>query len=170
MYKSTSGCELNHGLNNKYNFVDISVLKKKRENRYVNMTDFTFGLEVEEILLNSSEEYLLLFPSYTQDVKYVAPTTVQELLTLADISCKPFVKQMYTGLEEESANEIVAHLCAKKILDYSYGKIIQSEKNLNVYKFQRQKFEINEEGKRHRIYPTVLTKTFHRVECLKAHG
>lgn len=170
MYNYTSNSELNQGLNSKYNFVDISVLKRKKENRYINMTDFTFGLEAEEMLLKSSEEYLLLFPSYTQNVKYVAPTTVQELLTLADISCKPFVKQMYTGLEEESANEIVAHLCAKKILDYSYGKIIQNKKDLNVYEFQRQKFEINEEGKRHRIYPTVLTKTFQRVECLKAYG
>lgn len=141
----------------RYNFVDISVLSRTDDGEYINLTDYTFTSENEKIKLNLKERFAIMFCSFFKKERYAAGITVPELLMLADIKNQNFTKQIEKGVDKETSQQLIAIMCAKKIIDYDYGRCINIE-NTSAYAFQRHKI-IN---KKH-VYSTVLTKEFQSV-------
>lgn len=144
-----------------YNFVDLSVYKRTNGNEYISLTDYSFSDNIKEtVSFDISSEYVLGICTFFKHQGMIAPVTLNELLDLANIHCNKFVKQIQTGMDEDRSDEVIAQICANKIINYAYGKCIllsESEKD-KVYEFKRQKFK---DGKR--VYPTVLKKKFKEV-------
>lgn len=145
----------------RYNFVDISIFLKVTGNEYVNLTDYVFTSENERVILNNIDsEFVIMLCSFIKKERYASEITVPELLTLADIKNRQFVKQIACGLDDDISQQMIATMCAKKIIDYAYGRCVRIDNNASkiTYEFQRQKFV-----DRKRVYPTVLTKEFRLV-------
>ncbi len=142
-----------------YNFVDISVMQRVGINEYVNLTECALVEKNQSVIIHSDYPLLLTFCAFAKQGLYIAPVTLKELLTLANIRNDNFIKQLYTGVDKSDAEQIIAILCAKKILSYDYGKAMSKSNTDEItYEFKRQRFV---EGKR--IYPVVLTKTFQKA-------
>lgn len=114
-------------LQEKYNFSDISILYRMENGRYMNLSDFEFGIMPENVILENQGRFLLaLFTPFTAYRKLVCPVVLSELLQLANIRNERFVIQAKTGTEDEGDN-ILALICAKKIMNYNRGKCILKE-------------------------------------------
>lgn len=115
-------------LQKKYSFSDISVLYRMKDGAYINLTDFEFGIVPESVALEEQHSrYLLaLFTPCTVSRNSLCPVTIPELLQLANVRNERFVIQTRTGTEEEGDN-ILALVCAKKILNYGRGKCMLKE-------------------------------------------
>ena len=145
-------------LQKKYNFSDISVLYRMKNGTYMNLSDFEFGIVPESVVLEEQQSrYLLaLFTHCTANRNCLCPVTLPELLQLANVRNERFVIQTKTGTEDEGDN-ILALVCAKKILNYGRGKCILKEDNDGMLcEFMRY----DGYGKRR----TVLVKKFHMRE------
>ena len=146
----------------KYDFVDISVMMRKEDGTYLNMTDFNFNVSAENILSLSGikSAFALVFCTFARRREQLigCEVSLEELLALAGIKGKRLVSQLRSGTEPEFANQMIAVVCAKKIVDYAYGKCLRLEGESLTYEFHRQTFE---NGKR--VYPIVLTKAFIRI-------
>ncbi len=147
-------------LRSRYNFVDISIFLRVKGNEYVNLTDYTFTNENEQVILNDIDsEYAIMFCSFMKKERYASEITVPELLTLADIKNQQFARQIACGIDDDISQQLIAIMCAKKIIDYAYGRCVRVDDTAKIaYAFQRQKFV-----DRKRVYPTVLTKEFRLV-------
>lgn len=146
-----------------YNFVDISVMMRKKDGTYINLTDFNFNVSVENTLVLSEikSEFALVFCTFAKCMgKLIAcEVTLKELLALAGIKDRSrMVSGIRNSAEPEFANQMLAVVCAKKIVDYAYGKCYRLGDSSLTYEFRRQIFK---EGKR--VYPIVLTKAFIRI-------
>ena len=146
----------------KYDFVDISVMLRKEDGTYLNLTDFNFNVSAENILSLSGikSAFALVFCTFARRREQLigCEVSLEELLALAGIKGKRLVSQLRSGTEPEFANQMIAVVCAKKIVDYAYGKCLRLEGESLTYEFHRQTFE---NGKR--VYPIVLTKAFIRI-------
>lgn len=146
----------------KYDFVDISVLMRKEDGTYLNLTDFNFNVSAENPLSLSGikSAFALVFCTFARRREQLigCEVSLEELLALAGIKGKRLVSQLRSGTEPEFANQMIAVVCAKKIVDYAYGKCLRLEGESLTYEFHRQTFE---NGKR--VYPIVLTKAFIRI-------
>lgn len=146
----------------KYDFVDISVMMRKEDGTYLNLTDFNFNVSAENILSLSGikSAFALVFCTFARRREQLigCEVSLEELLALAGIKGKRLVSQLRSGTEPEFANRMIAVVCAKKIVDYAYGKCLRLEGESLTYEFHRQTFE---NGKR--VYPIVLTKAFIRI-------
>lgn len=146
----------------KYDFVDISVMMRKEDGTYLNLTDFNFNVSAENILSLSGikSAFALVFCTFARRREQLigCEVSLEELLALAGIKGKRLVSQLRSGAEPEFANQMIAVVCAKKIVDYAYGKCLRLEGESLTYEFHRQTFE---NGKR--VYPIVLTKAFIRI-------
>lgn len=146
----------------KYDFVDISVMMRKEDGTYLNLTDFNFNVSAENILSLSGikSAFALVFCTFARRREQLigCEVSLEELLALAGIKGKRLVSQLRSGTEPEFANQMIAVVCAKKIVDYAYGKCLRLEGESLTYEFHRQTFE---NGKR--VYPIVLTKAFIRI-------
>lgn len=146
----------------KYNFVDISVMMRKEDGTYLNLTDFNFNVSAENLLSLSGikSAFALVFCTFARRREQLigCEVSLEELLALAGIKGKRLVSQLRSGTEPEFANQMIAVVCAKKIVDYAYGKCLRLEGESLTYEFHRQTFE---NGKR--VYPIVLTKAFIRI-------
>ena len=146
----------------KYDFVDISVMMRKEDGTYLNLTDFNFNLSAENPLSLSGikSAFALVFCTFARRREQLigCEVSLEELLALAGIKGKRLVSQLRSGTEPEFANQMIAVVCAKKIVDYAYGKCLRLEGESLTYEFHRQTFE---NGKR--VYPIVLTKAFIRI-------
>ena len=146
----------------KYDFVDISVMMRKEDGTYLNLTDFNFNLSAENLLSLSGikSAFALVFCTFARRREQLigCEVSLEELLALAGIKGKRLVSQLRSGTEPEFANQMIAVVCAKKIVDYAYGKCLRLEGESLTYEFHRQTFE---NGKR--VYPIVLTKAFIRI-------
>lgn len=146
----------------KYDFVDISVMMRKEDGTYLNLTDFNFNVSAENPLSLSGikSAFALVFCTFARRREQLIGCEVflEELLALAGIKGKRLVSQLRSGTEPEFANQMIAVVCAKKIVDYAYGKCLRLEGESLTYEFHRQTFE---NGKR--VYPIVLTKAFIRI-------
>lgn len=146
----------------KYDFVDISVMMRKEDGTYLNLTDFNFNVSAENLLSLSGikSAFALVFCTFARRREQLigCEVSLEELLALAGIKGKRLVSQLRSGTEPEFANQMIAVVCAKKIVDYAYGKCIRLEGESLTYEFHRQTFE---NGKR--VYPIVLTKAFIRI-------
>lgn len=146
----------------KYDFVDISVMMRKEDGTYLNLTDFNFNVSAENILSLSGikSAFALVFCTFARRREQLigCEVSLEELLALAGIKGKRLVSQLRSGTEPEFANQMIAVVCAKKIVGYAYGKCLRLEGESLTYEFHRQTFE---NGKR--VYPIVLTKAFIRI-------
>lgn len=146
----------------KYDFVDISVMMRKEDGTYLNLTDFNFNVSAENLLSLSGikSAFALVFCTFARRREQLigCEVSLEELLALAGIKGKRLVSQLRSGTEPEFANQMIAVVCAKKIVDYAYGKCLRLEGESLMYEFHRQTFE---NGKR--VYPIVLTKAFIRI-------
>ena len=146
----------------KYDFVDISVMMRKEDGTYLNLTDFNFNVSAENPLSLSGikSAFALVFCTFARRREQLigCEVSLEELLALAGIKGKRLVSQLRSGTEPEFANQMIAVVCAKKIVDYAYGKCLRPEGESLTYEFHRQTFE---NGKR--VYPIVLTKAFIRI-------
>ena len=146
----------------KYDFVDISVMMRKEDGTYLNLTDFNFNVSAENLLSLSGikSAFALVFCTFARRREQLigCEVSLEELLALAGIKGKRLVSQLRSGTEPEFANQMIAVVCAKKIVDYAYGKCLRLEGESQTYEFHRQTFE---NGKR--VYPMVLTKAFIRI-------
>ena len=146
----------------KYDFVDISVMMRKEDGTYLNLTDFNFNVSAENLLSLSGikSAFALVFCTFARRREQLigCEFSLEELLALAGIKGKRLVSQLRSGTEPEFANQMIAVVCAKKIVDYAYGKCLRLEGESLTYEFHRQTFE---NGKR--VYPIVLTKAFIRI-------
>ncbi|MBD9292812.1 MAG: hypothetical protein EGS42_13190 [Coprococcus eutactus] len=146
----------------KYDFVDISVMMRKEDGTYLNLTDFNFNVSAENLLSLSGikSAFALVFCTFARRREQLigCEVSLEELLALAGIKGKRLVSQLRSGTEPEFANQMIAVVCAKKIVDYAYGKCLRLEGESLTYEFHRQTFE---NGKR--VYPIVLTKAFIRI-------
>lgn len=146
----------------KYDFVDISVMMRKEDGTYLNLTDFNFNVSAENLLSLSriKSAFALVFCTFARRREQLigCEVSLEELLALAGIKGKRLVSQLRSGTEPEFANQMIAVVCAKKIVDYAYGKCLRLEGESLTYEFHRQTFE---NGKR--VYPIVLTKAFIRI-------
>lgn len=150
---------MNEILKDKYNFNDMFVFKKVIDNTYINLSDY----EMTDILTDAiviegvnSDFAILLFTGDSKE-NYIAEATLKDLIILADIKNEAFLRQVRTGVDYESNMSILGWLCAKKILNYKYGKCTRTNVDIDciTYEFQRTKF-INKK----RIYQIVLSKDF----------
>ena len=146
----------------KYDFVDISVMMRKEDGTYLNLTDFNFNVSAENLLSLSGikSAFALVFCTFARRREQLigCEVSLEELLALAGIKGKRLVSQLRSGTEPEFANQMIAVVCAKKIVDYAYGKCLRLEGESLTYEFHRQTFE---NGKR--VYPIVLAKAFIRI-------
>lgn len=146
----------------KYDFVDISVMMRKEDGTYLNLTDFNFNVSAENLLSLSGikSAFALVFCTFARRREQLigCEVSLEELLALAGIKGKRLVSRLRSGTEPEFANQMIAVVCAKKIVDYAYGKCLRLEGESLTYEFHRQTFE---NGKR--VYPIVLTKAFIRI-------
>lgn len=146
----------------KYDFGDISVMMRKEDGTYLNLTDFNFNVSAENPLSLSGikSAFALVFCTFARRREQLigCEVSLEELLALAGIKGKRLVSQLRSGTEPEFANQMIAVVCAKKIVDYAYGKCLRLEGESLTYEFHRQTFE---NGKR--VYPIVLTKAFIRI-------
>lgn len=146
----------------KYDFVDISVMMRKEDGTYLNLTDFNFNVSAENPLSLSGikSAFALVFCTFARRREQLigCEVSLEELLALAGVKGKRLVSQLRSGTEPEFANQMIAVVCAKKIVDYAYGKCLRLEGESLTYEFHRQTFE---NGKR--VYPIVLTKAFIRI-------
>lgn len=143
-----------------YKFVDFSILRKTSDGRYVDVTDFSFS-DIEDTVIqtfNTNAPYILCMYVFAVQEQYFCEVTVPELCNLAGI--KPdgeFVKHLRNSIDEVVADEILAQLCANKIVNYLYGKAVKKE-NSTEYEFFRQSY--NNSAATARNCPCVLRKTF----------
>ena len=112
-------------LKTSYNFVDISVLLKTGRNEYINLTDFSLTGESRKLVLEAEEDLLLTFCAFDRQNLHISGVTVGELFTLADIHNDSFKGQLVSGMDTAFATQISAMLCAKKIMNYNYGRCVK---------------------------------------------
>lgn len=151
-------------LRNKYVYSDISIMSKTSAGTYVNITDFSFEEinDVQQLYIpNVKSRFIICLYSYARGTRWYSEISLAELLILADInSDSKFIKQLQAGIEETVSEEIIASVCANKILNYQWGKINKSKDENNHIEFRRLKF--NKEKRRE--YPVVLIKKFSRTD------
>lgn len=136
-----------------YNFADISVLCRKRNGLYINLTDYDFNL------LNTEKKYTKLEGSKSRYAltlfgKFTSEITIEELERLAGLKSSRFISQIMYGIDGADGEMIVAMMCAKKILNYHWGKCVLNGKNGDtvIFEFTRHDGRGN--------YPVVLRKEF----------
>lgn len=126
----------------KYDFVDISVMMRKEDGTYLNLTDFNFNVSAENPLSLSGikSAFALVFCTFARRREQLigCEVSLEELLALAGIKGKRLVSQLRSGTEPEFANQMIAVVCAKKIVDYAYGKCLRLEGESLTYEFHRQ--------------------------------
>ena len=147
-------------LKDKYEFVNISVLLRTNDGDYLNVTDLNLCEEKEKLTLNSTARLLISFCTFFKKERYASEATVEELLALAHISRKsPIIELLTKGFDEETAFQLVVQLCAKKILEYAYGRATKRvEEDGIYYDFARHR---RIEGKA--VYPVMLSKKMEKV-------
>ena len=127
-----------------YRFTDITVfMNTNNKGEYLNITDYSFVEEENERLyFESDSPFIIMFCSFCYpscrnkgETVYICDITLEELTSMAGVRDKAFLKR-FSSSEGESHNELLAILCARRILDYRYGKVIKGEDN--TYSFYRQ--------------------------------
>jgi len=137
-------------------FCDISILEKRDDGYYENLTDACFDRRKSVIYkINSDEPFLLTLMLHETKIyePYVMPVKIDELYALANFKNEVFRKQITRDLEEKTSDHLSAMMLAGKIFAYNYGKVEITEKTKESIKvsFMRQTFV---DGKRD--YPVVL--------------
>lgn len=151
----------------KYTFADITVFMKTENGEYLNITDYRILEEDNEKMhFNSNSRFVIMFCSFfynsykTQGQKpYICDITLKELENLAGIHDKSFLKRLNTSVDNDN-EDLIAVLCARRILDYRYGKAVRADGN--IYAFYRQcSYKVN--GKNRKKKSLVFEKQFYEA-------
>lgn len=152
----------------KYVFADITVFMRVEDGTYLNISDFSvYGEDNEKLRLNSDSQYVVMLCSFFYvciakkegQKPYVCDITLGELLELAGINDEVFPKR-FKGIYEGENDDLLAMLCARKIMDYRWGKIVRGDGN--TYGFYRQGYhKVN--GKNRKRSFLVLKKAFYKA-------
>lgn len=152
----------------RYVFTDITVFMRTSDGTYLNLTDFIVsGKENERLRLNSDSRYVIMLCSFfyvcvarKEGAKpYVCDITFDELLELAGIHDKSLLTR-FNNSHGDLNEDLLAILCAKKIVDYQYGKVVRGSGN--TYGFYRQGY-YKESGKYRRSMFLVFEKPFYEA-------
>lgn len=146
-------------------FVDISIYRRIEKDVFVSLTYNEFDslapdntLAYYEIPGISDEYNYALSVFAATNNTFATGVKLSDIIALAGITNKAFLKQLQTGLPEIVGEDFVAELCAKKIISYTYGKCVQEIRDNSGYvyiNFFRTTFK-----NRQREYPLVLSKPF----------
>lgn len=140
---------------------DLSVLMKSKK-QYINLTDSTITGDMIKLEIQGEDSiFLLTICNHLLKEWLVTEITISELMLLAGVTGKNFLKQLTTNIDEEFSLEMQAFFSAKKILNYNYGviKLVKIDGDEILYQFLRNSFK-----NKKRVREAVLTKSFHRVK------
>lgn len=118
----------------KYAYSDLTVYMRVGENAYLNITDYSvMEEENERITLQSESPFVVMFCSFLytfqSNVKpWVCDLSFNELMQLSGVQDKEFTQRFVNKFGEKN-KELLAILCAKKVLDYQYGNIVKEPNN-----------------------------------------
>lgn len=107
----------------KHNFVDIAIYMRTGKNKYLNITDFCLSGDNEYISLNTKSKYVLMFFPFLKQ-RCICDVNINELMALAGID-QGFVHKFEKQFGDGDGEEYIALICAKKILNYQYGKAVE---------------------------------------------
>ena len=143
-------------------FRDIYIFFRLGEH-YISLSDFEFSdldSGIYKYKFQEDSDYLIGLPTDIHTY-YISPITLSEILTLANVRENThFVKQFKYGLYEDFAEALLATNCAKKIMEYNYGRIsLKKDCSGFVFTFERRKTR-----DRKKIYMPVLEKLFKKVD------
>lgn len=103
----------------KYDFVDISVMMRKEDGTYLNLTDFNFNVSAENPLSLSGikSAFALVFCTFARRREQLigCEVSLEELLALAGIKGKRLVSQLRSGTEPEFANQMIAVVVRRRL-------------------------------------------------------
>ena len=139
---------------------DLSVLMKSK-GKYVNLTDSSMTGDLIKLEMQGENAVLLLsISNYVLREWLVTEITIEELMLLAGVTGKNFVKQLTTYIDKDFSLELQAMFSAKKLLNYHYGviRLKEDDKEAITYQFFKRCFK-NQKS----VQDNVLMKTFHRV-------
>lgn len=140
----------------KHNFVDIAIYMRTGKNKYLNITDFCLSGDNEYISLNTKSKYVLMFFPFLKQ-RCICDVNINELMALAGID-QGFAHKFEKQIGDGDGEEYIALICAKKILNYQYGKAVRT--GADTYAFYRQAWK-QVDGKRKREYPLICEKKFY---------
>lgn len=136
----------------RYNFNDIYIFGKTADG-YISLSDYELSYNYC-VDFQSESRFLIGLPSVNE--YYLAEITLDEILAIAGIaSTTNFICQCRNGVDELTSDELIAILCAKKILNTKHGKIELVDGNDIVYRISRRKTN----GEK-RVYSVVCEKRF----------
>lgn len=147
-------------------FVDITIYRRLENNIFLNLTES----ELDDLSSTSaltyyniegiSKEYNYAIAVFSSSgLTYITGATIDDIVALTGITNNAFIRQLQTGIDNQVAADMLASNCAKKIVDYRYGRCLQELRDNSgqvYYNFQRVTFK--DGGKRK--YVTCLTKAF----------
>lgn len=147
-----------NGLEKKYNFVDIYIFGKTNKG-YISLSDWRMCEEQSSLMqFDSDSQYLIGFNNFHEREYYIAEISLEELLALAGITATTnFIKQFRSGVDNENADNLMAIMCSQKILNYRFGKCVNTEEGME---FKRRQLE---NGKR--VYNVVLKKELRKEKA-----
>lgn len=150
-------------LKRRYNFADISVMMRVSEGRYLDLTGLNLLEDREYINMKCDSEFVLAFCTFCKRELYATSVTFEELAMLSRTkSIIQIVMKAFTDKEE--AKQMGAQVAAKKILDSAYGIVEQRIEDDEIwYDFKHLLRPIGEDGKRKKVYTSVLSKKLERV-------
>lgn len=150
-------------LKRRYNFADISVMIRVSDGRYLDVTGLNLMDEGEYIELNCEYEFVFCFCTFCKQEIYAAPVTLDELIELS--RAKKVIESVTSILyDSEESVQIGVQIAAKKILDSAYGIVERRDEGDEIwYDFKRLLRPVGEDGKRKKVYTTILSKKLVRV-------
>lgn len=119
--------------------------------------------ESEYMSLNCEDEFVFCFCTFCKQEIYAAPVTLAELIELS--RAKKVIESVTSALYDSSESiQIGAQIAAKKILDSAYGIVERRDEGDEIwYDFKRLLRPVGEDGKRKKVYTTILSKKLIRV-------
>ena len=145
-----------------FDFRDIYIFYSLGEG-YISLSDFEFSdlkNGAYKYKFQEKTDFLIGLPTNTHTY-YIAPISLTEILALANVSENThFVKQFKCNLYEDFADTLLAINCAKKIMEYNYGRI-SLKKNCDGFVFT---FERRKTHNKKKVYTPVFEKLFKKVD------
>lgn len=157
-------------------FIDVTVCSQIQQNGrkhlYKNLTDASTHSSDTILFRFDNIKSPLAIVIVTNGVTdcYVAEITIQELMEIAGMRQSEYEKikkgfeKRGTKSDDEYASEVISFYCAKKIVDYSKGRVVRIDGDKPTFKFFRERFIQLPNGKRKRDSEPVIVKEFEKFD------
>lgn len=141
----------------KYSYNDLYVFCRMFSGLYISLSDFEFGYNAEKQFKNETSKYLIAVQG--KEGYWISDVSLEDLMQIAGITQNTnFVKQCRNGVEPDFADDLLATICAKKILNSTSGEVyLEEDCPTLTYTFVKRKIINN---KRHNA--VVHRKTFRK--------